>query len=141
VLENEMAAIIEKMKHLDLLLKAKTETSSHYKSHFPKAHLNFVEEELRFAEENLEIASLSMSEGDRVTATSTIQAITEGLLNVESILLGESTLEDEYYDYSSDEEYEGQNNYDMEEEIYMRNERERNKNAAVKNGSKKKVRM
>lgn len=77
-----MTAIIEKMKHLDLLLKAKTETYNHYKSHFPKAHLNFVEEELRFAEENLEIASLSMSEGDRVTATSTIQAITEGLLNV-----------------------------------------------------------
>ena len=41
-----------------------------------------------------------MSEGDRVTATNTIQALAEGLLNVESILMGESTLEQEW-DYSS----------------------------------------
>lgn len=55
-----------------------------------------------------------MSEGDRVTATNTIQALTEGLLNVESILMGESTLEQEW-DYSSEEEYEEDYGYDMEE--------------------------
>ena len=62
----------------------------------------------------MEIASLAMSEGDRVTATNTIQALTEGLLNVESILMGESTLEQEW-DYSSEEEYEEDYGYDMEE--------------------------
>lgn len=83
---------MSKMKTLHLLFQAKTETANNYKSHFPKAHLNFVEEELRFAEENLEIASLALSEGDRVTATNTIQALTESLLNIESLLMGESTL-------------------------------------------------
>lgn len=44
MLENELTAIMQKMKHLDLLFKAKTETANNYKSHFPKAHISFVEE-------------------------------------------------------------------------------------------------
>lgn len=44
-----------------MLYKAKSETAYNFKSHFPKSHLSYIEEEMRNAEENLEIASLAVS--------------------------------------------------------------------------------
>jgi hypothetical protein len=92
-----------------------------------------VSEEMMAIEENLEIAMLSVGENDRVSATGTMQRVTEMLGEVESILLGESTVEMEWEEYSSEEDYD----YDMEEEeIYVRHEKEKHK--AVKGGNGKK---
>ena len=112
------------------------------KSHFPKAHLTFVKEEMQSVEDNLRIAELAVTENDRVTATATIQNMTEALLDIEAILMGESTVEMDYEEYS-DEDNDYEDDYDeMEEEIYMRHEKEKYRAAAKTNGKKKeKVRI
>ena len=56
MLENELASIVEKINFLRMLYQSKKEMENNYKSHFPKAHLNFVEEEMRGVEENLDCA-------------------------------------------------------------------------------------
>ena len=61
MLENELASIVEKINFLRMIYLAKKENASNIKSNFPKAHLNFVEEEMRGVEENLEIAQLSVT--------------------------------------------------------------------------------
>ena len=70
------------------MIRSKAEMVKHHKSHFRKENLAYVEEEMRTIEDSLEIASVTVAEGDRVTATATIQGITELLLGVEAILLG-----------------------------------------------------
>ena len=53
MLESELASILEKINFLRMIYLAKKENANNYKSNFPKAHLNFVEEEMRGVEENL----------------------------------------------------------------------------------------
>lgn len=48
----------------------------------------------------MEIASLALSENDRVTATSSIQEMTECIYSIEDVLSGRA--EFEHYQYSSD---------------------------------------
>ena len=50
MLESELASIVEKINFLRMLFQSKKEMANNYKSHFPKAHLNFVEEEMRIVE-------------------------------------------------------------------------------------------
>ena len=141
MLENELASIVEKINFLRRLYQSKKEMENNCNSHFPKAHLNFVEEEMRGVEENLEIAQLSVSENDRVTATATIQNIAEALLDIEAILMGESTVDFDYEDYSDDENYEEDYDYEMEEEIYIKSEKMKYKGTGSKATSKKKIRV
>lgn len=58
-----------------MLYQSKQQSANNYKSHFPKANLNYVEDEMTRVGENVEIAQLAVSEGDRVTATATIQSL------------------------------------------------------------------
>ena len=53
MLESELASILEKINFLRMIYLTKKENANNYKSNFPKAHLNFVEEEMRGVEENL----------------------------------------------------------------------------------------
>ena len=93
---------------------------------------------MRNAEESLEIAQLSVSEGDRVTATVTIQSIAETLFDVQAILMGESTVEFEE-EYSDEEDYEDYD-YELEEQLYFKRDRDKERyKAAMKANGKKRV--
>jgi hypothetical protein len=88
---------------LQILIGAKRASCGDYKSRFPKAHLIFVESEMQKVLMNVDIAAMAISENDRVTASTSIQVVTEAILTVEAVLEGETTIDQEYY--SSDEEY------------------------------------
>lgn len=83
-----MANVIQRYTHLQSLLSAKRQASYNHKNVFPQSRLNYAEREISRIEENMEIASLALSENDRVTATATIQEMTEAIYAIEDVLSG-----------------------------------------------------
>ena len=62
-------------------------------------------------------------------------------MDIEAILLGESTVDFDYENYSDDENYEEDYDYEMEEEIYIKAEKMKFKGTGSKAASKKKIRV
>lgn len=62
--------------YLSNSVKLKREHSKNHKNSFPRAHLEYIEREMDRVDENIGIASLAVSEGDRVVATTQMQVLT-----------------------------------------------------------------
>lgn len=129
-LESEMAEVIQRYSHLQALLFAKREAAASHKSLFPRSRLEYAARELGRIEQNIEIAALALSENDRVTATASIQEMTEGIYAVEDVLSGRAEFECE--GCSSEEEdprdyYEEERLYGMAEEQQRRGSAKNNK--------------
>jgi hypothetical protein len=77
-----MGDVIQRYTHLQELLHIKKEASYNHKNVFPKYRLEHAEREMDNIEQNIEIASIALTENDRVTATNSIQAMTELIYSV-----------------------------------------------------------